>query len=418
VPTVAGVDSSTQSCKVVVCDAGTGKVLARGRAAHPEGTEVAPEAWWEALLQAGDGLLDRVDAIAVAAQQHGLVALDMDGLPVRKALLWNDTRSARAAEDLVDDLGGAREWAKAVGTVPVAAITAAKLRWLADHEPEHADRTRTVTLPHDWLSWRLCGGPASGVRPVTDRGDASGTGYWSPAEGRYREDLLRLAFRGRAPELPRVLAPGAAAGRTPTGALVAAGTGDNMGAALGLGIGPGDVVISLGTSGTAFARSPHPTADPSGAVAGFADATGQFLPLVCTLNAARVLSSTARMLGAGLEEIDALARQAESGAGGLVLLPYLDGERTPNLPEATGSLLGIRTTWPAPPSRGCSAEWPTHWTNCAARASVRSGCCSSAEPRRHRWWARWPRRSSAPPSRCRTPTSTWLSAPLARPPGR
>ncbi|MGP3984518.1 xylulokinase [Streptomyces sp. KR80] len=340
--TVAGVDSSTQSCKIIVCDARTGEVLARGRAAHPEGTEVDPEAWWEALLQAGQGLLDGVDAIAVAGQQHGLVALDAEGLPVRDALLWNDTRSARSAVDLVDDLGGPQEWANAVGTVPVAAITAAKLRWLADHEPERADRTETVTLPHDWLTWRLCGGPASGAQPVTDRGDASGTGYWSPAEGRYRDDLLRLAFRGRAPQLPRVLPPGAAAGRTSAGALVAAGTGDNMGAALGLGIDPGDVVISLGTSGTAFARSPYPTADPSGAVAGFADATGQFLPLVCTLNAARVLSSTARMLGTELAEIDTLARKAEPGAGGLVLLPYLGGERTPNLPDASGSLLGLR----------------------------------------------------------------------------
>ncbi|MEG8179398.1 xylulokinase [Nocardia terpenica] len=339
---VAGVDSSTQSCKIVVCDAGTGAVLARGRAAHPEGTAVDPEAWWRALREAADGLLDQVDAIAVAGQQHGLVALGADGLPVREALLWNDTRSAAAAADLIEELGGPEKWAHAVGTVPVASLTASKLRWLADSEPDLADRAKTVLLPHDWLTWRLCGGPGSGAVPVTDRGDASGTGYWSPAEGRYREDLLRLAFRGRTPELPRVLPPAGVAGRTPEGILVAAGTGDNMAAALGLGIADGDVVVSLGTSGTAFARCPHPTADPSGAVAGFADATGQFLPLVCTLNAARVLSSTARMLGSDLEEIDTLARSAEPGAGGLVLLPYLGGERTPNLPDASGALLGMR----------------------------------------------------------------------------
>lgn len=341
-PTVAGVDSSTQSCKVVVCDAGTGEILHRGRASHPEGTEVSPESWWQALQEAGEGLLDQVDAISVAGQQHGLVAVDAAGRPVRDALLWNDTRSAQAAADLVGDLGGPQAWAEAVGTVPVAAITVAKLRWMAEYEPQSADRTAQVMLPHDWLTWRLCGGPGSGAEPVTDRGDASGTGYWSPAEGRYRPDLLALGFGGRRPAVPRVLGPAEAAGHTRGGALVAAGTGDNMGAALGLGIAPGDAVISLGTSGTAFAVSPRPTADPSGAVAGFADATGRFLPLVCTLNAARVLSSTARMLGTDLAELDRLVRQAEPGAAGLVLLPYLGGERTPNLPDAAGSLTGMR----------------------------------------------------------------------------
>ncbi|MFJ9413619.1 xylulokinase [Streptomyces sp. NPDC101227] len=364
-PTVAGVDSSTQSCKVVVCDADTGKVLHRGRAAHPEGTEITPEAWWRALREADDGLLEHVDALAVAGQQHGLVALDAAGRPVRDALLWNDTRAARAAADLVEELGGPEKWAEAVGTVPVAAITVAKLRWLAEHEPHHADRTDRVLLPHDWLTWQLCGGPGTRAEPVTDRGDASGTGYWSPAEGAYRRDLLALAFGGRTPELPRVLGPYEAAGRTPHGALVAAGTGDNMGAALGLGLQPGDVVISLGTSGTAFALSPHPVADPTGAVAGFADATGRFLPLVCTLNAARVLSSTARMLGIALDDLDPLARQAEPGAGGLVLLPYLGGERTPNLPEAAGSLMGMRKANMHPPN--------------FARAAVEGMLCNMAD---------------------------------------
>ncbi|MEV8478604.1 xylulokinase [Streptomyces sp. NPDC051173] len=344
--TVVGVDSSTQSCKVVVCDARTGAVLRRGHAPHPEGTEVDPEAWWQALRQALRDAeaesLEGVDAIAVAGQQHGLVTLDADGRPVRRALLWNDTRSAPQAADLVREFGGAQAWAETIGTVPVAALTAAKLRWLADHEPHAADRTATVLLPHDWLTWRLCGGPASGAAPATDRGDASGTGYWSPSEGRYRTDLLRLAFRGRTPRLPRVLAPHEAAGHTPGGTLVGAGTGDNMGAALGLGLAPGEAVVSLGTSGTVFARSSRPTADPGGAVAGFADATGQFLPLVCTLNAARVLSSAARMLSVSLDDLDALARRAAPGADGLVLLPYLGGERTPNLPDATGSLLGMR----------------------------------------------------------------------------
>ncbi|MEV0293636.1 xylulokinase [Nocardia sp. NPDC050710] len=337
---VAGVDSSTQTCKIVVCDAETGTILERARAPHPDGTEVPAEAWWAALCAAGDGLLDRVDAIAVAGQQHGLVTLDRDGRPVRDALLWNDIRSAGAAEELIAELGSPLAWAEAVGSVPVAAFTVAKLRWLADHEPENADRTDRVLLPHDYLTWRLRGG--GDTEPTTDRGDASGTGYWSPVTGEYRNDLLALAFRDRIPRLPRVLAPAEPAGHTSAGVLVAAGTGDNAGAALGLGLEPGDAVISLGTSGTAFARSTTSSADDTGAVAGFADATGAFLPLVCTLNAARVLNHAADLLGITMDEFESLAAQAPPGADGLVLLPYLAGERTPNLPHATGSLHGLR----------------------------------------------------------------------------
>ena len=179
---VAGVDSSTQSTKVVVCDAGTGEIVREGRAAHPDGTEVDPAAWWAAYEEATSaGLLDDVRAIAVAGQQHGMVALDEDGAVVRKALLWNDTRSAGAAAELVRELGGPQAWADAVGTVPLASITVAKLRWFAEHEPDLADRTQEVVLPHDWLTAQILGsGSTAGVRLVTDRGDASGTGYWAP----------------------------------------------------------------------------------------------------------------------------------------------------------------------------------------------------------------------------------------------
>jgi xylulokinase len=334
--TVVGIDSSTQSTKVVVCDARTGAVRAEGRAPHPEGTEVDPRHWWDALQRAGDGLLNDVDAIAVAGQQHGMVALDEQGAVIRPALLWNDTRSAQAALDLIADLGGRRAWSDAVGLVPVASFTVTKLRWLAEHEPANAERVHDVVLPHDWLTAKL----STGSELVTDRGDASGTGYWSPREERYREDLLTLSF-GRPLGVPRVLGPSEAAGRTATGALLGPGTGDNMAAALGLGAVPGDVVVSLGTSGTVFAVSTAPTEDARGLVAGFADATGRHLPLVATLNAARVLSAAAALLGTDLDGLDRLALEAAPGAQGLVLLPYLDGERTPNLPNATGSLLGL-----------------------------------------------------------------------------
>lgn len=341
-PLVAGVDSSTQATKVVVCDAATGVVVREARAPHPDGTEVDPERWWAALTTClADGLLEGVSAIAVGGQQHGMVALDDEGAVVRPALLWNDVRSAEAARDLTSELGGPAEWARATGSVPVAALTVSKLRWLAEHEPDAAARVASVVLPHDWVTARLRGHQVSPPgTATTDRGDASGSGYWSPASGEYRPDLLALAF-GRVVGTPEVLGPGDVAGETPDGLVVAAGSGDNMAAALGLGLEDGDVVVSLGTSGTAFAVHDRPTADASGAVAGFADATGRFLPLVCTLNAARVLTSAATMLGTGLDGLERLALEAAPGAGGLVLLPYLDGERTPDLPHATGTLGGL-----------------------------------------------------------------------------
>lgn len=336
-PLVAGVDSSTQSVKVVVRDAETGAWVREARASHPDGTSVDPAAWVSALDTAMDGLLDGVEAMSIAGQQHGMVVLDEAGEVIRPALLWNDTRSAPDAAALVDELGGPEAWASAVGSVPVAAFTVSKVRWLARSEPDNARRVASLMLPHDYLTWLLSGRPESAV---TDRGEASGTGYWSPAEGAYREDLVRLAL-GHVPSLPRVAGPGEAIGETGTGIVLGPGTGDNMGAALALDVAPGDVVVSLGTSGTAFAGSSRPTADATGIVAGFADATGNYLPLVCTLNAARVLTSTASLLGVDFEGLANLALAAAPGSGGLTLLPYFDGERTPNLPDAKGSLHGI-----------------------------------------------------------------------------
>jgi len=333
---VAGVDCSTQNTKVVVCDAETGEVVREGRAPHPDVTEIDPETWWQAWLQASDGLLGDVEGLAVAAQQHGMVLVDDRNAPVRDSLLWNDNRSAKQADLLVEELGGPQQWADASGSVPVASFTVTKLRWVADNEPQVAERARGVMLPHDWITHRL---RADGGGPTTDRGDASGTGYWSPADGEYRLDLLRTAF-GRELDLPRVAGPQEAVGETADGIVLAPGTGDNMGAALGLNLDPGDVVVSLGTSGTVFAMADRPTADPSGIIAGFADATGGFLPLVCTLNAARVLGAALRMAGAELTDLDRLAL-AVPDTEGLVLLPFLDGERTPALPDATGLLHGL-----------------------------------------------------------------------------
>jgi len=372
---VAGVDSSTQSCKVVVRDAETGALVRSGRAAHPDGTEIHPRHWWDALQSAvrDAGGLDDVDAVSVGGQQHGMVALDADGEVVRDALLWNDTRSAQAAVDLVGELGGAQAWADAIGSVPVASLTVTKLRWLRDHEPDAAARVAAVALPHDWLTWRLAGhGPGSdGLAALTtDRSDASGTGYWSPSAEDYRRDLLELGL-GHDAVLPRVVAPHAAAavagadGPVRAGASLGAGAGDNAAAALALGMVAGDVAISIGTSGVVSAVSAAPTADGSGLVTGFADATGAYLPLACTLNASRVLDAAARMLGVDHRGLSQLALSAPAGADGLVLVPYLEGERTPNKPDATGALHGMRL----------ANTTPAH----LARAAVEGMLCALAD---------------------------------------
>ncbi len=344
-PVVVGVDSSTQSCKVVVRSLETGAVVRSASAPHPPGTEVDPAAWEDArrgALDDADGLGADVAALGVAAQQHGMVALDDGGEVVRPALLWNDTRSAAEAAELVGELGAAT-WADAVGSVPVASFTVAKLRWLATHEPDLARRVAAVCLPHDWLTWRLRGSSALDDL-TTDRGDASGTGYWSPSTGAYRDDLLARAL-GWTPVVPRVAAPweliGTVRGASGADVAVSAGTGDNMGAALGLGAAPGDVVISLGTSGVVAAVAEAPTADASGLVAGFADATGRHLPLACTLNGAPALGAVARMLGCDLDGLSDLALSAPPGAEGVALVPYFEGERTPNLPDARASLVGL-----------------------------------------------------------------------------
>ncbi|MGP6175877.1 xylulokinase [Microbacterium sp. A196] len=342
-PLALGVDSSTQSCKVVVVDTATGAVVRTGRASHPDGTSVDPEAWWTALNIAltEAGGLDDVSAWAIGGQQHGMVALDAEGRVIRDALLWNDTRSADAAKELIAEFG-AEQLAARTGLVPVASFTITKLRWLRDNEPESASRVAAVALPHDWLTWRLRGfGPENPVLDelVTDRSDASGTGYWDPATGEYDRELL-IAALGHDAALPRVLGPDESV-RDASDRLVGAGAGDNAGAALGLGAAPGDVVVSIGTSGTVFAVSERVVTDPSGTVAGFADATGNFLPLVATLNAARVLAVTASLLGVSLDDLSALALEADAGAGGLTLVPYFEGERTPNLPDATATVSGM-----------------------------------------------------------------------------
>ncbi|KAK1184122.1 xylulokinase [Streptomyces sp. NBS 14/10] len=344
-PLVVGVDSSTQSTKALVVDAATGQVVARGQAPHTvgggaggDGKESDPEQWWGALAAAlgqCGAHARQAAAISVGGQQHGLVTLDAAGRPVRPALLWNDVRSAPQRDRLVEELGGPAAWAERIGSVPAPAFTVTKWAWLKETEPEAARATAAVRLPHDYLTERLTG------QGTTDRGDASGTGWWASSSESYDGDILERV--GLSPDLlPRVLRHGEAAGTVrhlpdlplPDGALVATGTGDNMAAALGLGLRPGQPVLSLGTSGTVYAVSARRPADPTGVVAGFADSRDAWLPLACTLNCTLAVDRIAALLGR--------EREAVEEGGSAVLLPFLDGERTPDLPLASGLLYGLR----------------------------------------------------------------------------
>ncbi|MBT2492066.1 xylulokinase, partial [Streptomyces sp. ISL-96] len=349
---VIGVDSSTQSTKAAFVDATSGRLLALGRASHRvtgEGgaRESDPEVWWQALGEAvAAGLRESgvrasaVAGIAVAGQQHGLVVLDGAGRPLRPALLWNDTRSAPQAAALTGALGGPAAWTARTGSVPVASMTAAKWQWLRENEPYAAESAAAVRLPHDFLTERLAGVAA------TDPGDASGTCWYSTATGAYDAELLGLVGLDEK-LLPPVAPTGAtrigsltraAAARLglPAGIAVAAGTGDNMAAAVGLGLGGAGLldhpVLSLGTSGTVFATTR--TRPASAALAGFAAADGTYLPLACTLNCTLAVDKVAALLG--------LDRDDAAPGGEAVLLPYLDGERTPDLPAASGLLTGLR----------------------------------------------------------------------------
>lgn len=357
-PIVAGVDISTQSSTVELRDADSGALLGSGRSAHPRThppvSEQDPRGWWSAwklaLDQAVQGAgVSRSDiaAISVAAQCHALVMLDQDGEPVRDAKLWNDTTSAPQAARIVAEWGG-DAWAHAVGSVPIAAFTISKLAWVAEHEPALLDRVSTLLVPHDYLTFRLTG------RAVTDRSDASGTGYYAAHEARWRTDLLDrfVGQREWEPMLPTVLGPEEAAGTVTASVaaelglrpdvVVAAGGGDQHLGAVGLGLALGDVAYSLGTSGVVMAVSDTPVFDSSGEVTGVAGASGGYLPLACTLNSTKVTDWTASLLGVDVATLGELALAAD-GAQRPVFAAFLDGERTPNRPDARGVLAGLNT---------------------------------------------------------------------------
>lgn len=357
---VAGVDSSTQSCTIVARRLADGAVVAQARAPHPPTTpprsEQWPEAWWSAfcnaLTQLGRDVVARIGAISVGSQGHGLVLLDADDAALLRAKLWNDTEAAPDAETLLA-LRPAEDWARRTGSVPAPAMTVAKLAWVGRNHPDVLPRIHRFQLPANYLGYRLTG------RSFTERGLATGSGIFDPYRNAWDFELAAVAVPGLdwAKVLPDVVASDAIGGEVGAnlrscnpevleelaGCVVGAGSGDNMTAALGMGVREGDVVLSLGTSGTAYGITKRVIVDPQGAINGFADAEGGFMPMVTTLNAAKVTDAVRRLLGVMPDEFDALALSEAATVGEVVLLPYLDGERTPNLPDATGSLLGLRS---------------------------------------------------------------------------
>lgn len=353
---VAGIDLSTQSCTLEVRRASDMTLIGRTRTplppTNPPVSEQDALVWWDALKECFHTLgqevaLDRIAAISVSGQCHGMVPLDEDGVPIRAVKLWNDTSTASHLESLLDRVGP-EEWALRTGSVPTAAFTISKLAWYLVEEPDNAARTATILLPHDYVNYRLTG------RFATDRSEASGTGYFNSITNEYDIELLTRCF-GDALEwesiFPTVLPPDACLGTVsaeaanalgiPEGAPVTVGGGDQHIAALGLGLDRGDVVFSLGTSGVVIASSDEPVFDPTGRVNGVANALGGWLPLVCTLNATKVTDWAAKIMGVTVQELDALALAAQPEDATPVFAAYLDGERSPSYPESAAVLSGL-----------------------------------------------------------------------------
>lgn len=354
-----GIDCGTQGTKALLID-GEGTVLGRGYASHvlmerEDGTREQDPQWWiDALCTAARQALEvagskGVRAIGVSGQQHGLVVLDEHLQVIRPAKLWNDTSTARQNAELIEMLGGANAWMERFGIVPLTGYTASKLLWLKQHEPENFARIRHILLPHEYLNFWLTG------ELKAEYGDASGTAFFDPRTRVWARDVLDAIDGGSgqlAAALPELIAPDQIVGGVrPQVAdelgisrhcIVAPGGGDNMMGAIGTGnVRDGVVTLSLGTSSTVYTHASAPSCDRSGNVAPFCASSGGWLPLVCTMNATNVVTQTLQVLGLTVDDIDPALDATQPGADGLTFLPFLNGERTPDLPEARGSLLGI-----------------------------------------------------------------------------
>ena len=355
-----GIDSGTQSTKVVVMDANTGNVLGTGAQAYdlipnlpPGAKEQHPHTWRDATakgirqaLRAAKATASEVKAIGVSGQQHGFVPLDAKGEVIRAAKLWCDTSTAAECEEITAALGGTKETIKAIGNAVLPGFTASKILWLKNHEPQNFKKLATVLLPHDYLNYWLTG------EKVMEFGDASGTALLDVRRRKWSAALLAAIDDDLAGKLPPILYSDQPAGRLQrstaielglnTDVLVSAGGGDNMMGAIGTGnTSAGVITASFGTSGTIYACAEKPVVDPRGEIAAFCDSTNRWLPLLCTMNVTVATEMVRRDFKLTHDQLATAATRAPAGCDGLFLLPYLEGERTPNVPDGTGVFLGV-----------------------------------------------------------------------------
>jgi len=353
-----GIDCGTQGTKALLMDA-NGTALGRGYAPHrllerTTGAREQEPQWWvdalkAAVLQAVAGHAVQVLAVGVSGQQHGMVLLDEAKQVIRPAKLWNDTETAPENAELIERMGGAAAFFERFGIIPMTGYTVSKLLWVKKHEPENFARIRHVLLPHEYLNFWLTG------QLSAEFGDASGTGYFDVRTRTWATEVLAEIDGGTGqlaaalPELKTadevvgtVRAEVAAELGLPVGCVVSSGGGDNMMGAIGTGnVRAGVVTMSLGTSSTVYSYSDAPVLDATGNVAPFCASSGGWLPLVCTMNATNVVTQTLNNLGKTVVDIEAAMEATPPGADGLCFVPFLNGERTPDLPTAKGSLVGI-----------------------------------------------------------------------------
>ncbi len=354
-----GVDCGSQGTKAVVVDGMDGKVVGSGYVGYglieglPAGhREQHPSTWVEAMIKSVRDALSEVkiegnvEGIGVSGQQHGFVPLDKNGNIIRPAKLWNDTSNAEECRWLIERLGGVREVVKLTGNTILPGFTAGKILWLRRHEPDKYARLAKVLLPHDYLNYWLTG------RATMEPGDASGTALMDVGTRRWRREVVEAidpALMGKLPEIRPSSEPSGKLRREaaerlelPEGITVSAGGGDNMMGAIGTGnTRPGIVTVSLGTSGTIYAYSERPVVDPLGEAHAFCDSTGAWLPLACTMNVTVATEAMRGLLGLGYEELEEVVEATPVGSNNVLLLPYLTGERTPNVPDGKGVIYGL-----------------------------------------------------------------------------
>ena len=357
---VIGIDSGTQSTKVLVIDARNGKVLGTGSQAYdlipnlpPGAKEQHPHTWRDATaaamrqaLRGAKASPTDIKAIGVSGQQHGFVPLDKNGEVIRPAKLWCDTSTAAECEEITEKLGGAKKTLKTLGNAVLPGFTASKILWLKKHEPKNFARLATVLLPHDYLNHWLTG------RAVMEYGDASGTALLDVRKRKWSAPALEAIDADLAGKLPPLISSEQPVGTLQASTaraldlrpdvLVSAGGGDNMMGAIGTGnTRPGVITASFGTSGTIYACAEKPVVDPEGEIAAFCDSTNRWLPLLCTMNVTVATEMMRLDFGYSHELFAGKAATIPAGSNGLLLLPYLEGERTPNIPDGTGVMLGI-----------------------------------------------------------------------------